>query len=232
MKKIAFMMLALAATLSFASCNESESDYATDVTYGNVIGTSPVTIMTDNNQQLVVADSSPIGGAYAPTYGQRVLIYYKRMQSAQTGSESNMVKLFGYVHFDNAETAILAAGEEIDYGQLDVDIYRPDTYYLVHATKRSLDMAMVFTATEGKLADHEFTLVLDEDEPIVDNYLNLTLAHGATEEEADVKNVGISFFTFDMTQFSAHSEGTSGILITASGIDSKDPVVHKFEWGF
>ena len=234
MKKIAMMMLALAATLSFASCDSAgPGDYATDVAYGTVVSTMPVTLMTDANQQLVVADDSGLPAAnrpYSPTYGQRALIYYTPLLTAE-GQKSSQVKLHGYIHFDNAETAVMAAGEDLDYGQLSVDIYNEGgSYYLVHVTKKVIDMAMMFTATESKMSEHEFTLVLDEDEPVTNGYLNLTLAHGASEAEASATAIGASFFTFDMSDFADYVEGTTGVVITAKGINKSEPVEHSFMW--
>ncbi|MBR5820709.1 MAG: hypothetical protein IKY68_05610 [Alistipes sp.] len=234
MKKIAMMMLALAATLSFTSCDSAgPGDYATDVAYGTVVSTMPVTLMTDANQQLVVADDSGLPTAnrpYSPTYGQRALIYYTPLLTAD-GQKSSQVKLHGYIHFDRAETAVIAAGEEVDYGQLSVDIYNEGgNYYLVHVTKKVIDMAMMFTANESKMSEHEFTLVLDEDEPVTNGYLNLTLAHGASEAESSATAIGASFFTFDMSDFAAHIEGTTGVVITAKGINKSEPVKHRFMW--
>ena len=54
MKKIALMMMALAATLSFASCDSAETEYATNVEYATVVSTMPVTFQTDANQTIIV----------------------------------------------------------------------------------------------------------------------------------------------------------------------------------
>ena len=234
MKKIAFLMLALAAMLSFTSCDSTDPGYnATDFAYRTVVSTMPVTLMTDSNQQLIVADDSGLPAAnrpYMPTYGQRALIYYTSMEMGD-GQKSNHIKLHGYIHFDRAETAVMAAGEELDYGQLSVDIYNNGSeYYLVHVTRTVLDMAMMFTATDGKLSEHEFTLVLDEDEPVKNGYLNLTLAHGASAAEENTTNIGAGFFTFDMTPFTSYMTDTIGVRITAKGINNANPVQHNFVW--
>lgn len=232
MKKIALMMTAFIAAFAMTACNESDSDYATDVAYGNVTSTAPVTFMTDDNQMLVVADDSAVGN-YTPDFGQRALIYYTPLQTAD-GKKSNQVKLYGYMHFDASETAILSPGEETDYGQIEVDIYRDYTgsYYLVHATKSVIDVVIASTGTPDKLADHGYTLVLDEDEPVEDGYLNLTLAHETTEAESSVTTYMLTPCTFDLTMapFADYIEGTTGVRITAKGLGSKDPVVHKFTW--
>ena len=231
MKKIALMMLALAATLSFASCDSAETEYATNVDYATVVGTMPVTLVTDSNQTLIVADCATEIGTYSPAYGQRALIYYTPLQTAD-GKKSNQVKLYGYMHFDASETAILSPGEETDYGQYEVDIYRDYTgsYYLVHATKSVIDVVIASTGTPDKLADHGYTLVLDEDEPVVDGYLSLTLAHETSE--AETKTYVMTPRTFDLSSapFAHYIEGTTGVRITAKGLGSKDPVVHKFTW--
>lgn len=231
MKKIALMMMALAATLSFASCDSAETEYATNVDYATVVGTMPVTLVTDSNQTLIVADCATEIGTYSPAYGQRALIYFSPLQSAD-GKLSNQIKLYGYMHFDDSETAMLAEGEETDYGQYEVDIYRDYTgaYYLVHATKKVLDMVIVSTGTPEKLSEHGYTLVLDEDEPVVDGYLNLTLAHETSE--AETKTYVMTPRTFDLSSapFAHYIEGTNGLRITTKGISSENPVVHQFTW--
>lgn len=233
MKKIALMMMALAATLSFASCDSAETEYATNVEYATVVSTMPVTFQTDANQTIIVADCATEIGTYSPSFGQRALIYYTPLQTAD-GKKSNQVKLYGYMHFDASETAILSPGEETDYGQYEVDIYRDYTgsYYLVHATKSVIDVVIASTGTPDKLADHGYTLVLDEDEPVEDGYLNLTLAHETTESEGTTNNYMLTPRTFDLTMapFADYIEGTTGVRITAKGLGSKDPVVHKFTW--
>ena len=231
MKNIALMMMALAATLSFASCDSAETEYATNVEYATVVSTMPVTFQTDANQTIIVADCATEIGTYNPSFGQRALIYYTPLQTAD-GKKSNQVKLYGYMHFDASETAILSPGEETDYGQYEVDIYRDytGTYYLVHATKKVLDMVIVSTGTPEKLSDHGYTLVLDEDEPVEDGYLNLTLAHETTE--AELKTYVMTPRTFDLSSapFAHYIEGTNGLRITTKGISSENPVVHQFTW--
>ena len=231
MKKIALMMMALAATLSFVSCDSTETEYATNVDYATVVGTMPVTLVTDSNQTLEVAECATEIGTYSPAYGQRALIYFSPLQSAD-GKLSNQIKLYGYMHFDASETAILSPGEETDYGQYEVDIYRDYTgsYYLVHATKSVIDVVIASTGTPDKLADHGYTLVLDEDEPVVDGYLNLTLAHETSE--AETKTYVMTPRTFDLSSapFAHYIEGTNGLRITTKGISSENPVVHQFTW--
>ena len=233
MKKIALMMMALAATLSFVSCDSTETEYATNADYATVVGTMPVTLVTDSNQTLIVADCATEIGTYSPAYGQRALIYFSPLQSAD-GKLSNQIKLYGYMHFDDSETAMLAEGEETDYGQYEVDIYRDYTgsYYLVHATKSVIDVVIASTGTRDKVADHGYTLVLDEDEPVVDGYLSLTLAHETTEAESSVTTYIFTPRTFDLTMapFADYIEGTTGVRITAKGLGSKGPVVHQFTW--
>lgn len=231
MKKIALMMMALAATFSFASCDSAETEYATNVEYATVVSTMPVKFQTDANQTLIVADCATEIGTYSPAYGQRALIYFSPLQSAD-GKLSNQIKLYGYMHFDDSETAMLAEGEETDYGQYEVDIYRDYTgaYYLVHATKKVLDMVVVSTGTPEKLSEHGYTLVLDEDEPVVDGYLSLTLAHETSE--AETKTYVMTPRTFDLSSapFADYIEGTTGLRITTKGISSENPVVHQFTW--
>ena len=93
-------------------------------------------------------------------------------------------------------------------------------------------MVIVSTGTPEKLSDHGYTLVLDEDEPVVDGYLSLTLAHETTEAESSVTTYIFTPRTFDLTMapFADYIEGTTGVRITAKGLGSKDPVVHKFPW--
>ena len=231
MKKIALMMTAFIAVFAMTACNESDMDYAEEAAYGSVVSTSPVTFMTDSNQTLIVADYDTEIGTYSPSFGQRALIYYTPLQTAD-GKKSNQVKLYGYMHFDDSETAMLAEGEETDYGQYEVDIYRDHTgsYYLVHATKKVLDMVIVSTGTPEKLSDHGYTLVLDEDEPVVDGYLSLTLAHETSE--AETKTYVMTPRTFDLSSapFAHYIEGTNGLRITTKGISSENPVVHQFTW--
>lgn len=231
MKKIALMMTAFIAVFAMTACNETESDYATDATYGSVVSTSPVTIVTDNNETLVVADASVVGN-YAPDFGQRVLIYYKRLQTAN-GATSNQIKLFGYYHFTKGETETLSEGEENPYGEVDIDIWRPENaYYLVHTTKRWVDMAVVFPATEAEIKNHTLTLVLDTEDPVDENNnLKLILSHSASDSEAAVKETVATLYSFDLTPFALYAEGTTGVTIITPGIKSEKPVTHSFTWG-
>lgn len=231
MKKIALMMTAFIAVFAMTACNESDSDYATDVAYGSVVSTSPVTFMTDDNQTLVVADDSVVGN-YTPDFGQRALIYYKRLQTAN-GAASNQIKLFGYYHFDNGDVETISEGEDNPYGDVDIDIWRPEgAYYLVHSTKKVIDMAVIFPATEAGIKNHTLTLVLDEEDPVDENnLLKLTLAHSTSDTEAEAKETIATLYTFDLTPFTFHIEGTDGVTITTPGIKSEKPVSHSFLWG-
>lgn len=231
MKKIALMMTAFIAAFAMTACNESDSDYATDVAYGNVTSTAPVTFMTDDNQMLVVADDSVVGN-YTPDFGQRALIYYKRLQTAN-GTSSNQIKLFGYYHFSNGDSEIIVEGEDSSYGDVDIDIWRPEgAYYLVHSIKKVIDMAVTFPGTEAGIKNHTLTLVLDEEDPVDENnLLKLTLAHSTSDTEAQAKETIATLYTFDLTPFAFHIEGTDGVTITTPGIKSEKPVSHSFLWG-
>ncbi len=231
MKKIALMMTAFIAAFAMTACNESDSDYATDVAYGNVTSTAPVTFMTDDNQMLVVADDSVVGN-YTPDFGQRALIYYKRLQTAN-GTSSNQIKLFGYYHFSDGDSEIIVEGEDSSYGDVDIDIWRPEgAYYLVHTIKTVIDMAVTFPGTEEGINNHTLTLVLDEEDPVDENnLLKLTLAHSTSDTEAEAQETIATLYTFDLTPFAFHIEGTDGVTITTPGIKSEKPVSHSFLWG-
>lgn len=231
MKKIAFLMLAFVATISMTACNESESDYATEVAYAWVTGTTPqITFMTDDNTQLILSDASVVG-TYTPDFGQRVLIYYKRLQSAETGAETNYIKLFGYYHFTDGDTVSVATAADNNYGDVDIDIWCPDNnYYLVHTTRRVLDVAVVFPGTESGITDHTLTLVLDKENPFnEDNYLQLTLAHSTTEAEAKEADVA-TLYTFDLNYFGNMTNQADGICIHVPGINSEKTISHSFAW--
>lgn len=232
MKKIAFLMVCMFACMMTA-CSESESEYATDVAYGTIVGTSPVTVQTDDSQTLIVTDTKPLGSdfMYQPDYGQRVLIYYKRFVSADTGSETNQIKLFGYIHFADGDSEIVATSDDNTYGDVAMDIYQPNGYYnLVHLTKKVLDICLVFPATTEGYKNHTFTLVLNEEEPVTDNnYLQLTLCHSAPDSEADSKQLGANYHTFDMTLFEPYFGDTQGVRLVVAGLDKKE-ITHDFQW--
>lgn len=232
MKKIALMMVGVLALGLTTACNDTDSDYASDAAYGRVINTVPVTIQTDDNQQLVVADATPIGGSYAPDYGQRVLIYYKKHESAEGGAQSNKIKLFGYYHFEAADSECVDTAADITFGDKDVDIYQSyGQYYLVHVTKEVVDIALLFPSTQSGMKNHTFTLVLDRENPVSeDNYLQLTICHETTESEASTTNLAANFYTFDMTPFASYVENVAGVRFTAAGIQSKNPVSHQITW--
>lgn len=224
------LALSIVAAFTFASCNsDSDSDYATNTDYVTVVGSQPLTYQTDGGTYLYVADVDPQIGSYNPSYGQRALIYYSVMNDTQ-GKPTNNIKLFGYYHFTPGDTALLTADEEHNLGNLDVDVYRVyDDYYLVHPTQKVLDIAVCFYA-DKTVEGHTFTLALNTDEPVVNGYLNLELFHSATETEAAGQKPAYNMITFDMIEFMPYTEGTLGLQITTKGINSKNPIEHKFEW--
>ena len=162
MKKIGMFLAAAFVALASVSCNQSsDSNYATHAAYVRVEGISPVTYQTDEGLTLTQAASQ----VTMPTlsYGDRMLIYYSEYESQQSYG-GKYITLYGYYLFEDADTAILTAGEENTNGEQPVEVYANGSqYYLVHCTKQVLDIALLFHGTAAKIAQHTFTLVLDED---------------------------------------------------------------------
>lgn len=231
MKKIAMLMLGLVTAFTMTACVESsDSDMFEISDFAKVTGTSPLTFSTDNFGTFVVADMDAAVVNYDYAYGDRLLIYFKQLVSAETGQKTNQIKLFGFIKFEQAETATLTEGEVNNYGSLDIDISRTNNYYdLVHLTKSVLDVQVLIKGT--KIDGHEVTLVLDEAAPTTeDGYLNLQLCHSAPESEASATKYGYMYYSFDMYEFTPWMDGTKGVKFTTVGLNSKDPVEHKFEW--
>lgn len=230
MKKIGMFLAAAFVALASVSCNQSsDSNYATHGAYVRVIGTSPVTYQTDEGLTLTQAASQ----VTMPTlnYGDRMLIYYSEYESQQSYG-GKYITLYGYYLFEDADTAILTAGEENTNGEQPVEVYANGSqYYLVHCTKQVLDVALLFHGTADKIAQHTFTLVLDEENPTTDEgYLNLQLCHATSAEEATVKTEVANFYTFDLAAFNSYMDGTKGVHITSKALRSTIPSEHKFDW--
>ena len=229
MKKIGMFLAAAFVALASVSCNQSsDSNYATHGAYVRVIGTSPVTYQTDEGLTLTQAASQ----VTMPTlsYGDRMLIYYSEYESQQSYG-GKYITLYGYYLFEDADTAILTAGEENTNGEQPVEVYANGLqYYLIHCTKQVLDIALLFHGTAAKIAQHTFTLVLDEENPTTaEGYLNLQLCHATSAEEATVKTEVANFYTFDLSAFNAYMDGTKGISISSKSFSTRLSV-HKFDW--
>lgn len=224
------LALSIVAAFTFASCNnDSDSDYAKNADYVTVVGSTPITFVTDKGVYLTLADTDPTVGNYNPNYGQRALIYYTPLSNAQ-GQTTNNIKLYGYYHFTPGDTEVIASDEENNFGNLDADVYFSyNEYFLVHPTKSVLDIALCFYA-EKTVEGHDFTLVLNTNEPVSNGFLNLELCHSATESEATGTRPAYNMITFDMSLFAAYIEGTTGVQITTPGINSEEPLIHQFNW--
>lgn len=230
MKKIEMFLVAAFVALTSVSCNETgNSNYATHGAYVRVIGTSPVTYHTDEGKTLTQAETRVTMPSL--NYGDRMLIYYSEIP-AQQSYGGKYITLYGYYLFEDAETAILEAGEENTYGEQPVEIYSNGSqYYLIHCTKQVLDVALLFKGTADKINLHKFTLMLDKENPITDeDYLNLQLCHATSTDEANVKNEVANFYTFDLSVFTTYMSGTKGISISSKALYSTVPSVHKFDW--
>lgn len=233
MKKFAFLMMGLIAAFTMTACidSDSDSDMYEAADFGNVTGLAPLTISTDTFGTLYVADTDAAIADYKDyEYGDRLLLYFKQLVAAETGQKTNQIKLYGFIKFGGGQTATLTEGEVNNYGKLDIDISRSGTYYdLVHLTKSVLDLQVMIKGT--KIEGHEVTLVLDETDPTTeDGYLKLQLCHSAPESESSATKFGYMYYTFDMVEFMPYMDGTKGVQFTAVGLNSKDPVEHKFEW--
>lgn len=224
------LALSIMTALTFASCNtNSDSDYPETTDYVTVIGTSPVSFVTDGGIRYTLAEVDSSIGSYAPNYGERFLIYFTQLKDEQ-GQKTSYIKLYGYYQILSGDTAVRYTEEEASYGDLDVDLYTVySEYYLVHPTKKVLDVALCFYAA-SKLQDHTFTLVVDDENPVDGEYLNATLYHSATATEAAGKVGAYSIISFDMDTFAPYLEGTKGIKINVPGIDVNDPISHEFNW--
>lgn len=230
MRKIAFLMMAFVAACSLTACNESESNDPIYTDFASVISSSPITLYTDNGETLVVGRDNT--GDFNPTYGDRTLVYYNLLQSADgTMSSSKLINVQGYYIFDLCETAVLTESDRIDYGQVDIDIYSEQgQYYLVHTAKHAIDLAVIFPYKDD-ITKHRFTLVLDETAPYEgDNRLHVKLCHNAEESEATSSGYGIHLVSFSLAEFADYIEGTTGITISVEGRNTSDEVQHSFNW--
>ena len=199
MKKFGILLVAAFVALAATSCNSSsDSNYATNGAYVRIIGTSPITYITDEGQTLTQAATQ----VTMPTiqYGDRMLIYYSKYET-QNSYGGTYITLYGYYLFDDAETDVVYIGEENTAGESAVEIYSSGSqYYLVHCTKQVFDVALLFYGTSTKIAAHKFTLVLDEAEPTTaEGYLNLQLCHATSTEEQSVRTEIVNFYTFDIS---------------------------------
>lgn len=234
MKKFACLMMGLIAAFTMTACidSDSDSDMYEAADFGYVYSLAPqLTISTDTFGTLYVADTDAAIADYKDyEYGDRLLLYFKQLVAAETGQKTNQIKLYGFIKFGGGETATLTEGEVNNYGKLDIDISRSGEYYdLVHLTKSVLDLQVMIKGT--KIEGHEVTLVLDETDPTTeDGYLKLQLCHSAPESESSATKFGYMYYTFDMVEFMPYMDGTKGVQFTAVGLNSKDPVEHKFEW--
>lgn len=231
MKKIAFLMMAFVAACSLTACNDTETTTASYTDFASVIGSQPVTLYTDKGETLVVGKDK--SGNFNPSYGQRTLVYYNLLQSANgTIGSTKPIEVVGYYIFDLANTAVLAEGEQTNYGGYDIDIYTvSNQYYLVHTTKNVIDLAIIVPA-KTELSQHNYTLVLDETAPYEgDNNLHLRLCHNAIESEVTGAAVHTALLvSFSMADFAEYIEGTNGVTITVPGLNQSSDVQHTFKW--
>ena len=232
MKKFAFLMMGLIAAFTMTACldSNSDSDMYEVADFANVTGLAPLTFQTDASGMVQVADMDSAVSSYDDyDFGDRMLIYFKKLNDA-SGQPTNQIKLFGFIKFQHGEIATLVDGEVNDYGSVDIDLSTSNNYYdLVHVTKEVVDVQVVMKGSKSE--GHDVTLVLDEMNPTTeDGFLNLQLCHSAPESESSATKYGYMYYTFDMFEFMPYMDGTKGVQFTAVGLNSKDPVEHKFEW--
>lgn len=230
MRKIAFLMMAFVAACSLTACNETESNDPIYTDFASVIASSPTTLYTDDGETLVVGRDNT--GDFKPTYGQRTLVYYSLLEAASgSTSSSKLINVKGYYIFDLGDTVVLPEGDNTNYGEIDIDLYRTQgQYYLVHTAKYVLDLAITFPYKED-MAKHGFTLVLDETAPYEgDNRLHVKLCHNAEASELTNSGTGVWLVSFSLADFAEYIEGTTGITITVEGVNTTDEVQHTFNW--
>lgn len=230
MKKIVFFLTALVAACSLTACDESDAEYGSTAAFVTVVNTSPVTFYTDNGEYLILGKDRT---NYPAAFGLRSLLYYNVLQTAEvTSSSSKPIDLFAYYNFDEAATAVLAEGETNNYGEYDVDVYMQGSqYFLVHASKSVIDIALFYPAKSDDTTKHRFTLVLDETAPHTDDQnLHLRLCHAADASEMENTSLMASLVTFSLEDFADYIEGTNGVTITAAGVNTSSDVQHTFQW--
>ena len=210
MKKFGFIVLAVLTATFFASCNDSDGDYASSWAFASVktLANNDYYFILDDEKTVYPSDKSRVG-AYNAEDDKRTIIFFNLLKNSVTGYDYN-IALYGIREIYTGQTRIVTTQEEVDA--------LPDaqtSYFGSRLSSNYLNVGIGFNAAD--LSKHKFLLVRNDVTAIdpdnkKEGYLNLELRH-----DADGDTSGYSYddryVSFKLDEFKEDLEGKSGIIL-------------------